>query len=84
VRVLRRRADGKRRAVVHVRVTVRKRPLRGTRVVARRTGRHKVLASVRTNAKGRARLALRAPRSGHVRITAKGRPRCAPAHVRVR
>ena len=63
VRVLRRRAAGKRRTVVHVRVTMRKRPLQGTRVVARRAGRQKVLASKRTNAKGRARLALRAPRS---------------------
>ena len=84
VRVLRRRADGKRRTVVHVRVTIRKRPLRGTRVVARRAGRQKVLASERTNAKGRARLALRSPRSGRVSITAKGRPRCTPARVRVR
>lgn len=84
VRVVRRRAHGKRRTVVHVRVTVRKRPLRGTRVVARRAGRQKVLASVRTNAKGRARLALRRSRPGRVSITAKRRPRCTPARVRVR
>jgi Concanavalin A-like lectin/glucanases superfamily len=84
VQLLRRRARAKRRTVVHVRVTVRQRPSRATRVVARRSGRRKVLAKAQTDATGRARLALRPRRSGRVRITAQGRPRCTPARLRVR
>ena len=81
VKVVRRRARGKRVTVVHVRVTARKRPLPATAVVARRTGRRKVLARARTDGHGRARLALR---SGRVSITAKRRAGCTPARVRVR
>ena len=84
VRVVGKRTRGKRGTVVRVRVTARKRPVRRARVVARRPGRGKVLARGRTDAAGRARLALRTRRSGRVSITAKGRPNCAPGRVRVR
>jgi hypothetical protein len=84
VRLVRRQARGKRVTVLHVRVTARERPLRATRVVARRAGGRKVLAKAQTNTKGRARLALRSRRSARVRISAKGRRKCTPARVRVR
>ena len=78
VKVVRRR--GARATVVRVRVTVRQRPLRATRVVARRRGR--VVAGAKTNAKGRARLTLR--RSGRIKITVRRHPACSPARLRVR
>ncbi len=84
VRVLGKRARGKHGTVVRVRVTAQKRPVRNTRVVARRPGRGRVLARARTDATGRARLAVHPQRSGRVSITAKGRPNCAPGRLRVR
>ena len=76
VRLLRASTSAKRRTVVRVRVTVRHRPLRATRVVARQPGRKKVLAKARTNATGRARLVLSSGRHRRVRISTQGRKRC--------
>jgi hypothetical protein len=84
VRVVRKRARGKRVTVVKVRVTKGVRPVRAARVVARRAGRKQVLARGRTDATGRARLAVRSRRSMRVSITAQGRPRCAPGRLYVR
>jgi hypothetical protein len=74
----------KRRSVVHVRVTLRHRPLRATRVVARRHGRRMVLARARTNGTGRARLVLTSGRRQRVRISAQGRRGCGSVELRLR
>ena len=74
----------KRRSVVHVRVTLRHRPLRATRVVARRRGRKLVLARARTNVTGRARLVLTSRRRQRVRISAQGRKGCGSVELRLR
>jgi hypothetical protein len=76
VRLVRGAATATRRTVVRVRVTVRHRPLRATRVVARKRGRKAVLGRARTNARGRARLVLSAGRHGRVRVSTLGRARC--------
>ena len=73
----------KRRTVVHVRVTLRHRPLRATRVVARRRGRKMVLARARTNVTGRARLVLTSGRRQRVRISAQGRKGCGSVELRL-
>ena len=84
VKLLRSSTRGPRRTVIDVRVTAGRRPLRGTRLVARRAGRRTVLAMARSDATGRARLAVRSRRGGRLRITARGRPGCTPARLRVR
>jgi hypothetical protein len=76
VRLVRGAATATRRTVVRVRVTVRHRPLRATRVVARMRGRKAVLGRGRTNARGRARLVLSAGRHRRVRVSTLGRARC--------
>jgi hypothetical protein len=82
VRLVRATTTAKRRTVVRVRVTVRRRPLR-TRVVARHRGRKKVLARARTNASGRARLVLTSGRSRRVRISAQGHRACGAVELRL-
>ena len=74
----------KRRTVVRVRATVGQRPLRAARIVARPTGRHRVLARTRTDARGRARLVLLRGRTRRVRISADRRPTCTPVELRLR
>jgi hypothetical protein len=84
LRLSRTRVAAARRAVVRVRVRSAGRAVR-TRVRARRHGRATVLASARTDARGRGRLVIRVRRPGRLRITAATRaPRCRPAFVTVR
>ena len=86
VRVLRPLPARKRHAVVRVRVTAaRGRPIPATRLIARQHERSRILAKARTNATGRARLALRAPRPPRVvRISAPQHPNCNTAKIRLR
>ena len=84
LRISRTRVATARPTVVRVRVRSAGRAVR-TRVTARRYGRRKVIASARTNARGRVRLVLHVRRAGRVRITAATRaPRCRAAFVVVR
>jgi Concanavalin A-like lectin/glucanases superfamily len=84
VKLVRKRTRGRRLTLVRVRVIDRTQPLAATPVIARRAGMRKVLARARTDAKGRARLTLRARRSGRVKITVKRHPGCTPVRLRVR
>ena len=85
VRVLRPIPARKRHAVVRVRVTAGGRPIPAARLVARQHNRPRILAKARTNATGRARLTLRAPRPPRVvRISALQRPNCNTAKIRLR
>jgi hypothetical protein len=81
VALSRRRIAAGRGSTVRARVTLRGRPARAVRVVAKRRG--KPITAARTNARGRARLKLRVRRPGRVRVSAATRPRCAPAYIRV-
>jgi hypothetical protein len=73
-----------RRTVVRVRATFGTRPLRGARLIARPAKHPKVLASAKTDTKGRARLVLSATHRPRVRISARHRRGCAPLEVRWR
>jgi hypothetical protein len=83
VRVSRKRVAAGRRVVVRARVTRLGRGHRSARVVARRAGRRKTLASASISARGHARLVLRLRRGTKVELRVKGRAGCAPAYVRV-
>ena len=84
LRISRTRFATERRTVVRVRVRSAGHAVR-TRVTVRRSGRPKVIASARTNARGRVRLVLHVRRAGRLRIGATTRTlRCRPAFVVVR
>jgi hypothetical protein len=82
VRVSRRKVLAGRRQSVTITAADHRGPLRRKRLTVRRAGAKRVLASPRTDSKGRARLVLR-QRVGRVRIGVLGRPACIPAFVRV-
>jgi concanavalin A-like lectin/glucanase superfamily protein len=77
----RRKVVVRRRTTVRVKVTVRGRPQRSVRVVARAAGRK--LGSARTGRSGKARLVLRARKIGKVRIKAAVSPSCSPGVIKV-
>jgi hypothetical protein len=52
-------------------------------VIARKAGRAKLLSSARTGAGGRARLVVRAPARGRVKVVAEMQPTCTAPTVRV-
>ena len=81
LRLSRSRIRARRATAVGVRVTVRGKPVRAVRVVARTHGKR--VAVARTNANGRARLVLRIRRAGRVRISAAVSPACSPAKLHV-
>jgi hypothetical protein len=83
MKLSRTRIAARRRTPVRVRVTVRGKPVRAVRVVARRHGRSNPITAARTGARGRARLVLRVRRPGRLRISAATRPSCSPRYVRV-
>ena len=66
---------------VRVRVTRRARALRAAHVIASPAGRKRVLASARTNRKGRATLAFRFRRPDRVRVAVRGRADCKPVRT---
>ena len=70
------------RTTVRVKVTVRGRPQRSVKVVARAAGVRK-LSSARTGRSGKARLVLRARKIGKVRIKAAVSPSCSPGVIKV-
>jgi hypothetical protein len=72
------------RVVAHRRTVVRASVgLRKVKLVARRTLRSKPVASARTDARGRARLVVKAPRTGSLTVRVSGRSGCTPARLRV-
>jgi hypothetical protein len=73
----------KRRAVVNVRVALRKRPLRLVKIIATRRGGKRVLAAARTGRSGRARLSFKPPASGKVRVSVVGRQGCLAVSLRI-
>jgi hypothetical protein len=66
-----------------VRVTLRGRPVRAVRVVAKRRDSGKRITAARTGAGGSARLLIHVRRPGGVRISAATRPSCAPSYIQV-
>jgi hypothetical protein len=85
VRASRTRVRAARRTVLTVRVAVRKKPLRGGRVVAtqRRGRRVAVLGTARTSSAGAARLRLRPRGTGRVHVRVSGRTDCSAVALRV-
>ena len=81
VRVVAARATTSGMTRVRVRVTRRTRALRAARVVASPAGGKRVLASARTNRKGRATLAFRFRRPDRVRVAVRGRAGCKPVRT---
>jgi hypothetical protein len=77
------RIVARRRTTVRVRVTLRGKPVRAVRIVARRRGKAKPISASRTGANGRVQLVLRVRRPGRVRITASMTPTCSPGYIRV-
>ena len=83
VRLSRTRIPAKRRTRVGVRVTLRGQPVPAVRVVARRRGRHAVIAAARTGPNGRVPLVMRVRKPGRVQVKVAMRPSCALRHIRV-
>jgi len=83
VRASRKRIIAKRRASVTLRAAGTRGPLGRVRLSVRRAGTRKVLASPRTNAKGRAKVSLTIARSGRLRVAVVGLPACSPAFISV-
>jgi hypothetical protein len=81
VRVSHKRIAAGRRTTLRARVTLRGKPARAVRVVAKRRGKR--ITTARTNARGRAHLKLRAQRPGRLRVDAARRSGCTPRYVRV-
>lgn len=71
-----------RRTVVRVHVSSGGQPVRAARVIAKRGGTGKILASVRMRATGRGRLVLRVRRAGRVRVSSTNAS-CGPVFIRV-
>ncbi|MDX6719509.1 MAG: hypothetical protein QOJ63_1763 [Solirubrobacteraceae bacterium] len=78
-----RRVTAGRGADVTVRAMIGATPLRDVRVSLTRAGQRRVLAAKRTNARGKAKLALKAQKAGRLRLGVASRPACVPAFVRV-
>lgn len=83
LRPAKRRVKPERRTVVRVRVKLRGRPARATRVVAKRPQRARVLAAARTGKKGWARLVFNSSRLARVRISAPRASPCSPVYIKV-
>ena len=81
--ISRRRIVARKSTAVRVRVTVRGRPQRSVKVVARQSGHRKPITQGRTGKRGRARLVLKARRPGTVRISASITPSCTPGVITV-
>lgn len=71
-----------RRTTLTVRVSLRGTPLKGVRIVAITSSHHR-LASARTAANGRARLALKTAKRGTIRLKVAGRADCGSASLSV-
>ena len=83
VKVSRKTITVRNRAVVTVRAARGGRPLTRAHVAVRRAGQPRILASRRTNAKGRARIALKIAKVGRLRVSIGGNSSCSPAYIRV-
>ena len=73
----------RRRTTVRVKVTVRGRPQRSVKVVARAAGRRKLDLGADRPVPARRRLVLRARKVGQVRIRAAVSPSCSPGVIKV-
>jgi hypothetical protein len=73
----------RRRAGVTVRTMIGGKPLRDVRVSVTRAGQRRILVAGRTDARGRAKLSLKAQKAGRLRVGVASRPACSPAFVRV-
>lgn len=72
-----------RRAAIALRASAAGGPLRRVRLTVRRANGSRVIAALRTNAKGNARVVLRIPTSGRLRVGVVGRSSCTPAFIKV-